>query len=123
QEHPGAGGMEVEMTRAEAEAVLWCDGDLIRQRARVVVEDLQSSRVLARGCGRFVATCHEDDGAVRGQDANLMRVDTGIERRALRHFCTHTAVGVDRMNGHSARTVVRREQISSGPIAGDVDGT
>ena len=52
-----------------------------------------------------------------------MRVDASIERRALRHLCTHTAVGVDRVNRHPAGIVVRQEQISSGSIASDVDRT
>ena len=115
--------VEVEMASAEAEAVWWRDGDLIRQLAGIVAEDLQRAGVLAGGCSRFVAASDDDDRAVRGQDANLMRVDTGIERVALRHLCTHTAVGVDRVNGHPARIVVRHEQISSGSIASDVDGT
>ena len=38
------------MARAETEAVLWRDGDLIRQRAGIVAEDFQSAGVFAGGC-------------------------------------------------------------------------
>ena len=47
QEHPRTRRVEVEMASAEADAVLWCDGDLIRQGAGLVAEGLQSARILA----------------------------------------------------------------------------
>ena len=114
--------MEIEVPGSESDAVLRRDGDLVGQRTRVVAEDLQRPRILAGRRRRFVAPCDDDHRAVRGQHSNLMRVDTRINRCALRRLATDASVRVDRVDGHAAWIVVRHEHVPAGAIAGDVDG-
>ena len=52
-----------------------------------------------------------------------MRVDAGVERARLRKLRPDSAVGIDCVHGHSARIVVRHQQISPLRVARDVNGT
>ena len=111
------------MARSKPDSVRWSYGCDVGQLAVVEPKHLERAWILSRRARRFIASRHQHDSIVGRQDADIVRVNTNIERTRLRNLRTHRSVGVDRMNRNAARVVVGHQQVARGSIAGDVDGT
>src|SRR5215469_14554949 len=105
-EGPGFARMKVEMPRAEAKTFTGRDRGQVFQFAVFEGERLERPRILRFGRAGIIATCHQNDAAVRWRRQNLMRIDAGIEIRGLRNRRADAAVAADAMYGEAAWLVV-----------------
>ena len=111
------------MTAAKLTAAVRCYGLLIRELTVGVVEYLEATEILlASARDRLIAARRQNHRTTGGHHANLVGIDSGSERRLLLNFGADRAVGVQAMNGDSARWIVEGGKHMLAPMVDrDVD--
>ena len=98
--------MKLDVAAAKLTAAVRRDGLPVRELTVGVAEYLEGAEVLFPHAGNsLIAARGQDDGTAGGHDADLMGIDSGVERRSLADFRADRAVGVQAMHGDAARLV------------------
>src|SRR5229473_3200343 len=96
---PRSAGMKIQMPRPEPHAVAGLDRRRVGQYAILETKDLERTRVYRIVAGRVVAACDQDDVAIVGRGADLVRVFSGVELVRLGDALSERAVPIDAMHG------------------------
>jgi hypothetical protein len=117
--HPRLRRMEVHVARTETRPV--ADRSFIRELAVGEAEQLERARIFRCRRGGITTSGADHDEVPGGRDADLVGVDTDIDRFALHDHVADRAVRVQRVHGQVRRLVVGDQEMTSGRVHADVD--
>ena len=113
--------MKIEMPRPEAVAAAGRHRNFAGQQPVLIAEDLQRPRFFRLAGGGVMTARDQDRQPVVEADADLMRVNAGVDRLALCDLGAGRGVRVDAVDLEAARVAEGDQQVVRGNVAGHMD--